>query len=102
MSRLAEHEPEQAGGGEPEPTVEEVIEQVRGLPVGHFLLTTVSTLASLTYAKLEARDLEQARVGIEALLALVPVLEGEIEAATSRDLRAALANLQLAYADAAG
>ena len=46
--------------------------------------------------------MEQARVGIEALTALVPVLEGEIEAATSRDLRAALANLQLAYADAAG
>jgi hypothetical protein len=98
---LAEHEPEQPRSAEAEPSVEEVIEQVRALPVGHFLLTTVSTLASLTYAKLEAGDLEQARVGIEALSALVPVLEGEIEAATSRDLRAALANLQLAYADAA-
>ena len=99
---MAETEHEHAERAAGEPTVEEVIEQVRGLPVGHFLLTTVSTLASLTYAKLEARDLEQARVGIEALSALVPVLEGEIEAATSRDLRAALANLQLAYADAAG
>ena len=97
---MAEHEQQERAAAEP--TVEEVIEQVRELPVGHFLLTTLSTLASLTYAKLEARDLEQARVGIEALRALVPVLEGEIEAATSRDLRAALANLQLAYADAAG
>jgi glutamate racemase len=85
-----------------EPSVEELIEQIRNIEVGQFLLSTVSTLASLTYAKLEAKALDQAQTGIEALGALIPVLEGQIEAETARDLRAALANLQLAYADASG
>jgi hypothetical protein len=97
---LAEHEPEHEQ--EREASVEELIEQIREIQVGQFLLSTVSTLASLTYGKLDSGDLDQARTGIEALRALIPVLEGQIEAETKRDLEAALANLQLAYADAAG
>ena len=84
-----------------EPTVDELIEQIRNIEVGPFLLSTVSTLASLTYAKLEAGALDQAKLGIEAVAALIPVLEGSAGAETVRDLRAALANLQLAYADRA-
>jgi len=100
---LAEHEEQPQEGEQPrerEPTVEELIEQIRNIEVGQFLLSTVSTLASLTYAKLEAGALEQAHTGIDALAALIPVLDGHVEAETIRDLRAALANLQLAYADA--
>jgi hypothetical protein len=85
-----------------EPSVEELIEQIRGIDVGQFLLSTVSTLASLTYGKLDNGDLTGARVGIEALTALIPVLEGQVEAETIRDLQSAVANLQVAYADAAG
>ena len=85
-----------------EPSVEELIEQIRGIDVGQFLLSTVSTLASLTYGKLDNGDLAGARVGIDALEALIPVLEGQIESETVRDLRSAVANLQVAYAGAAG
>jgi hypothetical protein len=85
-----------------EPSVEELIEQIRGIDVGQFLLSTVSTLASLTYGKLDNGDLAGAQVGIDALTALIPVLEGRVEAETVRDLQAAVANLQVAYAAAAG
>ena len=85
-----------------EPSVEDLIEQIRGIDVGQFLLSTVSTLASLSYGKLDSGDLDQARVGIDALRALVPVLEGQIESETLRDLQSAVANLQVAYADKAG
>jgi hypothetical protein len=49
----------------------------------------------------EARDLAQARLAIEALRALEPVLrEGGVDAEVLRDLEQARANLQLAYAKA--
>jgi hypothetical protein len=86
---------------EGEPSVEELIEQIRGIQMGQFLLSTISTLASLTYGKLDSGELDQARTGIEALRALIPVLAGEIEPETRRDLETAVANLQVAYADAA-
>ena len=55
--------------------------------------------ASLAFGRLaeEQRDLEQARLAIEALKALLVVLSEE----RRRDLQPVLANLQLAYADAA-
>jgi hypothetical protein len=49
----------------------------------------------------EARDLPQARLAIEALRALEPVLgEGGVDEALVRDLEQARLNLQLAYAKA--
>ena len=49
----------------------------------------------------EARDLPQARLAIEALRALEPVLkEGGVDEAVVRDLEQARLNLQLAYAKA--
>jgi hypothetical protein len=49
----------------------------------------------------EARDLEQARLAIETLRALEPVLrEGGLDEAIVRDLEQARTNLQLAYAKA--
>ena len=47
------------------------------------------------------RDLDQARLAIEALRALVPVLDGSASDELVRDFRQVTANLQLAYADAA-
>jgi hypothetical protein len=81
--------------------MDDIIQAIREIEVGQFLLTTVSTLASLTYAKLEQGELEQAKAGIEAIRALLPVLEGQVEAGLLRDFGQALANLQVAYADAA-
>ena len=49
----------------------------------------------------EARDLDQARLAIESLRALDPVLrEAGVDDAVVRDLEQARTNLQLAYAKA--
>lgn len=89
---------------EEELSAEELIEQIRQLKVSDLLVSSFSTTAQLTYAKLEesSRDLEQARVGIEALRVLLPVLEGHVPEDILRDFKQLVANLQLAYADAAG
>ena len=51
----------------------------------------------------EARDLPQAKLAIEALRALEPVLrEAGVDEQLVRDLEQARANLQLAYAKAVG
>ena len=81
--------------------MDDLLEAIRGIRVGQFLLSTVSTLASLAYGKLDSGDLDEARAAIDALRALMPVLHGEVEPETTRDLEQALANLQVAYADAA-
>jgi len=86
-----------------EPTADELVEELRRAKVSDLLVHTLSMVASMGFAKLapEGRDLEQARIAIEALKALLPVLEGNVEEAVVRDFGQVLANLQLAYADAA-
>jgi hypothetical protein len=89
---------------ERELTPEEVLEAVRKMKVSDLLLSTLSTTAQLGYAKLEpgSRDLEQARLAIDAMKALMPVLEGAVAKELAADFGQLLANLQLAYAKAAG
>jgi hypothetical protein len=92
---------------EPSPveiTPEELLEQIRQLKVSDVLLSTLTTVAQLAYAKLEpaSRDLEQARLAIEAMRALVPVLEGAVPDDVLESFRSVISNLQLAYVDAAG
>jgi hypothetical protein len=82
-------------------TPEQLAEELRKLRIQDLVLSTVTTLGQLTYAKLEARDLEQARLAIDAIAALLPTLEGHVEADVLRDFRQVLANVRLAYADAA-
>jgi len=86
-----------------EPTPDQLVEELRRAKVSDLLVHTLSMVASMGFAKLapEGRDLEQARIAIEALSALLPVLEGNVEEAVVRDFGQVLANLQLAYADAA-
>jgi hypothetical protein len=83
-------------------TPEQLVEQIKRLRVSDVLLSTISTVAQLGYVKLEAssRDLEQARLAIESLRAVVPLLEGFVPAETVRDFSQVVANLQLAYASA--
>jgi hypothetical protein len=85
-------------------TPEQLAEAVRRLAVGDVLISTFSTVLQLGFAKLDrqSRDLDQARLAVEALRALVPVLEGSAPADLVRDFKQAVANLQLAYATAAG
>jgi hypothetical protein len=90
---------------EPEPreiTAEELLEQIRQLKVSDVLLSTLTTVAQLGYAKLEpeSRDLEQARLAIESMRALVPVLEGSVPEEVLASFRSVLSNLQLAFVKA--
>ena len=99
--------PADEAASQPKPSDEELLEQVeeelRKLKVSDLLVQMLYTMSSLGYRKLSAedRDLDQAKLAIEALRALVPVLEGTIADDVSRDFRQVTANLQLAYADAA-
>jgi len=96
----AREEPGEAAAAH-EPSADDLLAQIRAIRVGEFLLTTVTTLTSLAYGKLEAGDLDEARAAIDAVRALMPVLEGRVDEQLRRDFESAVANLQVAYADAA-
>ena len=91
----------------PEPNDEQLIkqleEELKKLKVADLLVQTLYTVSSLAYRKLseEDRDLDQAKLAIEALRALLPVLEGSVPDELVRDFKQVTSNLQLAYADAA-
>jgi hypothetical protein len=78
-------------------------EELKTLQVADVLVQTLYTVSSLGYRRLaeEGRDLDQARLAIEALRALLPLLEGAAAGELVRDFKQVTANLQLAYADAA-
>ena len=81
------------------PTADQLVDELRKANVGDLIVHTCSLLASLAFGKLapDLRDLEQARLAIDALKALIGVLSE----AQRRELQQVVANLQLAYADAA-
>ena len=81
---------------------QELLEALRQLQVSDLLVQTLSTVSSLAYHRLteEQRDLEQVRLAIEALRALVPVVAGSVPPELVRDFEQVTANLQLAYAGA--
>jgi hypothetical protein len=83
--------------------IEELQAELAKLKVADLLLQTLYSVSSLGYHRLsgETKDLEQARLAIEALRVLVPVLEGSAPDDALRDFGQVLANLQLAYAAAA-
>ena len=91
---------------EREPTEQELAEQFREelkkVKVTDLLVQTLYTVSSLGYHKLAAdsRDLPQARLAIESLRALLPVVRGEAPAEVVRDFEQVVANMQLAYAEA--
>jgi hypothetical protein len=82
--------------------IEELQSELAKLKVSDLLLQTLYSVSSLAYHRLggEGRDLEQARLAIEAVRVLVPVLEGAVPEEALRDFNQVLANLQLAYAAA--
>jgi len=81
------------------PTPEELAEQIRALRIDDILLTTVTTLGQLAYAKLEAEQLDQARLAIDGIAALLPVLEGSVRPEVLRDFNQllAIAKLMIVY-----
>jgi chromosome segregation ATPase len=86
-----------------EQLLQQLEEELKKLKVSDLLVQTLYTVSSLGYRKLseQERDLDEAQLAIEALRALLPVLEGSVDEALVRDFRQVTSNLQLAYADAA-
>jgi hypothetical protein len=84
-----------------EPTAEDLAEQIRRLKIEDILFSTISTLGQLAYAKLDARELDQARLAIDAIAALLQTLDERADAHVLRDFRQLLANVRLSFADAA-
>jgi len=80
----------------------ELLEALKRLRVADVLVQSLSTVSSLAFHRLspETRDLEQARLAVEALRAVVPLLRGSVPDELVRDFDAVIANLQLAYARA--
>jgi hypothetical protein len=87
---------------------EELAEELRKLRVEDVLVNTLIHVSSIGYRRLgltedmsEERELEQTRLAIETMGALVPVLEGFLPKELVAGFREQIANLQLAYAKAA-
>jgi hypothetical protein len=95
----------QAGGPQEQPSEEELRarleDELRKLRVQDVLLQSVVSLINLTsrrIAKEDERDLDQARIGIDAIRSLVDLLDPE----PAQQVRNALSDLQMHYARAAG
>lgn len=85
---------------EQEQMLRQMEEEMRRVRVQDLVAQSVVSIINLAYrriAKEDERDLEQARIGIEAVRALVDVLEGE----SQREIRNALSQLQVLYAQQA-
>ncbi len=77
----------------------QIEEQLRQVRVEDLLVESAASIVNLTVrriAKPDEQDLEQARIGIEAVRALVELVEGEV----AGQIRSALSELQLLYAKA--
>ncbi len=89
--------------GEQLPDEEELRAALDKIGVGDVLVQALATSVSIGFHRVseDARDLPQARLAIESLRALEPILrEGGVEESLVRDLEQARMNLQLAYAKA--
>jgi hypothetical protein len=86
-------------GPDADPTAEQLVDELRKAKVSDLLVHTSSLLASIGFGKLspDVRDLEQARLAIDALKALAPLLDED----QRRDIQQVVSNLMLAYAEAA-
>ena len=85
---------------EPDITPEQLAEEIRKLKVEDIVVATMTTLGQLSYAKLGAKELDQARLAIDSIAALLVPLEGAVEPQTVRDFNQLLANVRLAFAEA--
>lgn len=82
--------------------IAELHAELAKISVTDFLLQTLHSISLLAYQRLggEGRDLDQAKLAIDSLQTLVPVLEGSAPEEAMRDFGQVLAGLQLAYATA--
>ena len=100
---MAEEQPPQQPAESEQELVDQLQAELSRLKVSDLLVQTVYTVSSLGYHRLsgEHKDLDQARLAIDVLKALLPVLEGAVDDDVVRDFDQVLANMQLAYGSAA-
>jgi biotin carboxylase len=85
------------------PSEDELLQALDRVGVADVIVQALAASASIGFRRVspEARDLPQARLAIESIRALEPVLRDcGVEDALVRDLEQARVNLQLAYAKA--
>jgi hypothetical protein len=87
---------------------EQLAEELKKLRVEDVLVNTLIQVSSIGYRRLGLteetrgdRDLEQSRLAVETMRALVPVLEGFLPKELVSGFEEQIASLQLAYAKAA-
>jgi hypothetical protein len=92
-----------------EQLAQQLAEELRRLRIEDVLIQTLITISSIGYRRLgltedtrDDRDLQQAKLAIDTMTALTPVLEDVVPEELIRDFNQSVAALQLAYAQAAG
>ena len=93
--------PEQQLSPEQEQMLRQMEEEMSRIRVQDLLTQSVVSILNLSYrriAKEDERDLEQAKLGIDAIRALVDMLEPEAQ----HEVKNALSQIQMAYAQLAG
>lgn len=82
---------------------EQIAEAIRGMKVSDLLLSTVTTIAEVGFAKMteETKDLPQAQLAVDSIAMILPKLEGFVSDDLLSQLRQMLAQLQIAYAQTA-
>ena len=93
---------------EQEQLARELAEELRKLRVEDVLVNTLVHVSTIGYRRLgltedsvDERDLDQSRLAIQTMQALVPVLEGFLPEDVVSGFSEQVANLQLAYVKAA-
>jgi hypothetical protein len=83
-------------------SAEQAAEQLKALQVADLVVQAASGFISLGFLRLggEQRDLAQARLAIDSLRALEPVVRDQISAELADELQRARAGMQLAFAEA--
>ena len=101
MNDEQSQEPREPGQPSQEELRQQIEEQLRKVRVQDLLLESVVSVINLSarrIAKDDERDLEQARVGIEAVRAIVDLLDDD----AAKQVRSALSEIQVLYARHAG
>ena len=83
-------------------SADEAAEQLRAIKVADLVVQAASGLVSLGFARLagEQRDFAKARLAIDFLRALEPIVREQISAELAEELQRAVTSLQLAFAEA--
>jgi hypothetical protein len=102
---VAEDEKQEPAGANREASAEKEAEEaarrLREIKVQDLLVQAVSGLVSLGFVRLagDQKDLAQARLAIDSLRALEPVVRDQMSAELAGELQQALASLQLSFTE---